>query len=369
MVIRKRATNFILAMAMLACGSAQAQLLHRYDFQTVGSANDIVGGADGTIYGSATVSGGALNTTGATGALIGGVPQNCLGLPASAVAGITNAFSIEAWFYAKYNGPDCTIFSFSDGTTSNYVLATTATGVSPYPSRVEALGGGGGSGARDAYQIYCDNTTLHDAVVTYDGTNFNYYLDGTLGTYSGLTNSFPDSGVNLSRLAYIGVGGGSPFDDNSINGNVYDFRIYGQALTRAQVAAIYQLGDGAGVDNLAISNALASPIPPPEVPGSGNLERMPFYGVPFLHDPGTMRKEGDSYFIFGDGNGIAGITSTDLRNWSPAAAVFPAGPPSWTTNAVPGGTPNYFWAPDLAYFNGLWHIYYAYSQWGTINSA
>lgn len=89
---------------------------------------------------------------------------------------------------------------------------------------------------------------------------------------------------------------------------------------------------------------------------------------PHLHDPGTMRKEGSNYFIFGDGRGIRGITSTNLRDWSATSVVFPSGPPAWTTNAVPGGKPNYFWAPDTAYFNGLWHMYYAYSQWGKLNS-
>lgn len=98
------------------------------------------------------------------------------------------------------------------------------------------------------------------------------------------------------------------------------------------------------------------------------MQRLPFYGTVGLHDPGTMRKEAGSYFIFGDGNGILGITSTDLRNWSSTTPVFPNGPPSWTTNSIPTGTPNYFWAPDTAYFNGLWHMYYAYSQFGTIDS-
>jgi arabinan endo-1,5-alpha-L-arabinosidase len=105
---------------------------------------------------------------------------------------------------------------------------------------------------------------------------------------------------------------------------------------------------------LAIANAPADPLP--------------FYGNYYLHDPGTMVKDGYSYFIYGDGNGIGGITSTDLRNWSQVTPVFPSGPPSWTTNSIPGGTPNYFWAPDTAWFNGLWHMYYSYSQWGTINS-
>jgi len=94
----------------------------------------------------------------------------------------------------------------------------------------------------------------------------------------------------------------------------------------------------------------------------------PFYGNYYLHDPGTMIKDGTNYFIYGDGQGISGIKSSDLRNWSAAAAIFPGGPPSWTTNAVTNFT-GYFWAPDNAYFNGRYNIYYSCSQWGTINSA
>src|SRR5579863_5774411 len=99
-----RGSLLILLLLSWLDTSAQAQLLHRYNFQTAGSANDIVGTADGTIYGSATVSGGALTTTGSAGGLSGGVPQNSVGLPASAVAGLTNAFSLEIWYTASYNG-------------------------------------------------------------------------------------------------------------------------------------------------------------------------------------------------------------------------------------------------------------------------
>ncbi len=98
------------------------------------------------------------------------------------------------------------------------------------------------------------------------------------------------------------------------------------------------------------------------------MRKSPFFGNYFLHDPGTMIKNGNSYFIFGDGQVISGITSTDLRNWSGTSAIFPGGPPAWTSNAVPGFT-GYFWAPDVAYFNGRYNLYYACSIFGTINSA
>ncbi len=101
---------------------------------------------------------------------------------------------------------------------------------------------------------------------------------------------------------------------------------------------------------------------------AGTRAQIPFTGSYFLHDPGTMIKSGSSYFIYGDGQGISGITSTDLRNWNNTAAIFPGGPPAWTSNSGPGFT-GYFWAPDIAYFNGRYNLYYACSIFGTINSA
>lgn len=105
-----------------------------------------------------------------------------------------------------------------------------------------------------------------------------------------------------------------------------------------------------------------------QVPPNASFVAMPFYGEYYLHDPSPMIKQGTNYYMWGDGQGISGITSTDLRNWTDLSPVFPGGPPAWTTNAIPAFT-GYFWAPDVAYFNGQYNLYYACSQWGTINSA
>jgi arabinan endo-1,5-alpha-L-arabinosidase len=101
-------------------------------------------------------------------------------------------------------------------------------------------------------------------------------------------------------------------------------------------------------------------------PFNASYTLMPFYGDYFLHDPSPVITNGASYFIYGDGQGISGITSTDLRNWTGVSPVFTT-VPAWTTNAVPGFT-GYYWAPDVAYFNGRYNMYYAASDWGTINS-
>ena len=360
-------TIFGLAAAWLP-SAAEAQLLHRYDFETSGSANDTVGTANGTIRGTASVSGGALNTTGVAGGLSGGVPQNSVSLPAAAVTGITNAFSIEIWYLANYNGGYCTLFSFSGGTTASYMLATPARGSSPYQSDVAVIGGGGSTSEQLANQVYCDQGSLRQMLVTYDGTNVTYYVNGVLSSYAGLQNSFADIGLNLSSLTYIGIAGGSPYADNTINGKVYDFRIYGQALTLNQALAIYKLG--ANPSNASIANALAAPPPSSEVPFNANLVNLPLYGNIGAHDPSTMIKDGSTNYVFTTGSGIPNKYTTDLRNWSTGSAVYPGTtPPAWAATEVPGYDPNnWCWAPDIAYFNGQYHLYYSVSSWGSINS-
>jgi arabinan endo-1,5-alpha-L-arabinosidase len=90
-------------------------------------------------------------------------------------------------------------------------------------------------------------------------------------------------------------------------------------------------------------------------------------GQTSAHDPSTLIHVGNKYVYFATGQGIVSRTSNDKLNWSAGASVF-ATPPSWTTSAVAGFTGS-FWAPDVAFFNGKYHLYYSASSWGTIDSA
>ncbi|MBB5353289.1 hypothetical protein HNR46_003544 [Haloferula luteola] len=248
---------------LLAPSLSHAALVHRYDFATDGQALDTVGTADGTIYGSATVSGGVLTTTNVLGQLSGGLPQNGVGLPASTVSGITGAFTIEMWTNYSYGGSSyTTAFSFSDGTTSNYLLGTPARGGSPYPSSIAVIGGGVAGGEQLALGQYFDNGP-HHWVITYDGTNLTYYQD-TSTDLAGYNTSHSYSatiaapGLDLSTLTQIGIAGGAPYGDNSATGTTLDFRIYDVAVTPSQVVALNALG--ADASNAAI-NAIVVPEP------------------------------------------------------------------------------------------------------------
>ena len=232
-------------------------LLHRYDFTS--NANDSVGTAHGTLKGTATISGGALNTAYVAGSLSGGVPQNGVQLPPSTVSGITGPFTIESWFIAN-SGQYSTLFSFSGNNTGSYILATPARGNSPYASSISVIGGGGSFSEQQASEQYQDNGLLHQMLVTCDGTNLSYYIDGALGSFMGLPPTINNPGLVLSTLTYIGINGGAPWPDYSINGSTRDFRIYGQAMTPGQVAGLYALGPD--TSNAAIVASLVLPAIP-----------------------------------------------------------------------------------------------------------
>lgn len=252
-----------MAAAVAAYASvAQAALLHRYDF-SAGTA-DSVGTAHGTLVGTATVTGGALATAGGNGAVNGtwsGTGPR-MTVDSSAVSGITGAFTIEDWFTCTTGWPKFdTLYAFSDTTIDNYLLAAPVRGYSPWPSGVATVGAGGLTrGASWDYVVqgrWLDDPQLHQTVLTYDGTTFTYYVDGVQADYSGLASTLINAGFNLSTLTAIGVNGGSPYGDPSLTGSTYDFRIYGQALSAAEVAAVFALGSDAS--NAGIEQVIPEP--------------------------------------------------------------------------------------------------------------
>src|SRR4051794_26228777 len=90
-----------------------------------------------------------------------------------------------------------------------------------------------------------------------------------------------------------------------------------------------------------------------------------------VHDPAVI-KEGDTYYVFctGGGRGGQGIipirTSKDLQHWTMAGSVLDK-PPEWATTEIPKGRGA--WAPDISYYAGKFHLYYAVSSFGSRNSA
>lgn len=101
--------------------------------------------------------------------------------------------------------------------------------------------------------------------------------------------------------------------------------------------------------------------------GGRLFAELPLGGYYGIHDPSRIIKDGSTYYTFGTGEGVYCLSSSNMSWWGVAKKVFSSAP-AWTLEAVPNGSPNYFWAPAVAYFNGLYHVYYSYSEWGTIDS-
>lgn len=80
-----------------------------------------------------------------------------------------------------------------------------------------------------------------------------------------------------------------------------------------------------------------------------------------IHDP-VMAKDGDTYYVFSTGSRIIIICSKDMIEWEWCGRVFER-TPRWLAEAVPGVGD--LWAPDISYFNGKWHLYYAGSTFGS----
>ena len=86
-----------------------------------------------------------------------------------------------------------------------------------------------------------------------------------------------------------------------------------------------------------------------------------------IHDPSTIIQCNGRYYVFGTGGGIDSKSSADKQYWVTGPSVFTTAP-SWTTSYTKSSL-NGFWAPEIIYFNGLYHLYYAVSTFGTNYSA
>jgi arabinan endo-1,5-alpha-L-arabinosidase len=90
-----------------------------------------------------------------------------------------------------------------------------------------------------------------------------------------------------------------------------------------------------------------------------------------VHDP-TMIKADGVYYVFSTGDqnyGSGNIQirkSADMETWSLVGVVFPK-QPAWIAEELGVAPPN-LWAPDISYFNGKYHLYYAGSTFGSNSS-
>jgi len=108
-------------------------------------------------------------------------------------------------------------------------------------------------------------------------------------------------------------------------------------------------------------------VTPPRPVTRQELEKqvLDLQGEITAHDP-TIIKAGKMYYLFTTGQGIPIHCSPDLINWKACGRVFDQNP-EWVVNTILGVKD--LWAPDIAFFSGRYHLYYAASTFGSNHSA
>ena len=97
---------------------------------------------------------------------------------------------------------------------------------------------------------------------------------------------------------------------------------------------------------------------------------LPLSGdYPLTHDP-SIAKEGQTYYVFStsltpDEGQFPIRCSNDLLVWKRCGHVFDQ-IPAWIHEASP--KTEVLWAPDISYFQGKYHLYFAYSAFGVNTS-
>lgn len=104
---------------------------------------------------------------------------------------------------------------------------------------------------------------------------------------------------------------------------------------------------------------------------------------PDVHDPVMAQGEDGRYYIFSTGMGIGVMSSADLKTWRQEPGIFHVSfpghevnedplhhpeVPQWAVDSVPKFR-GHIWAPDIAYINNRWMMFYSCSSFGVNGSA
>jgi alpha-L-arabinofuranosidase len=222
-------------------------LVHRYSFKN-GTASDSVGGANGTLVGKATISGGQLVLPNATSTA---PATDYLELPAgilnnSVSGGIYPAVTVEAWAAIKSGQYTwANLFDFGNQDASGY--SEYDIHVCVHSSDNATIAGISDSDNANVDYQYIDlgsgssldgSTNEHiTAVFDPPGGYVAIYLNGVLAG-ADYSVTIPMSGVQDIR----NIIGADNWPDPGMRGSISEFRIYNGALQAAEIAATQALG-------------------------------------------------------------------------------------------------------------------------------
>jgi arabinan endo-1,5-alpha-L-arabinosidase len=109
------------------------------------------------------------------------------------------------------------------------------------------------------------------------------------------------------------------------------------------------------------------PPPPLEAAEANRQAQLGSLGVR-VHDPSTIVKCKDEYWVFHTGRGVSSYRSKDLLKWEDGPRIFNEAP-EWVASTVPENRNTHYWAPDVIHRDGRYMVYYSVSSFGKNTSA
>jgi hypothetical protein len=208
-------------------------LLHRYSFNETGGiiAHDSIGGANGTLEGSAQFDG-------LGHAVLNGTSGTYVSLPGGLLAGLSNV-TLEAWVTNGVTPDNVALFSFDDGLQDGvgggylrYVLHDETNG-----RNFMELASSGGSPLLAGYPGLGGQYVHVVCVYNPPAGVEAIYTNGVLEASQSVTTAMSNVSTNAAAL------GRSPWSgDPWLSGGIDEFRIYNGALSTSQIAATQALG-------------------------------------------------------------------------------------------------------------------------------
>lgn len=277
--MKKNTVSLLAAVVLALAPAAAAQTLQTYfNFTTYGTQSGGAALADLTGHTIGTLTADSHNSLTSSGLTIssgGSSPNTGVQIGSSYMSGFTGSFSIQMWvtlfavnnnqiLFGANNYGSVGVNRVASGPGGSYPGSTVFGairfgGISAYVGGSTPSYGQYGYGVADSSGA-ASTATLYDIVLTYDGTSFREYVNGTLKgtlnmpTFGSLaTASALDSSTGKGGFS-IGGGMNNPFNDTTLPATASDFLLYTGALSQAQITSIHNLGAGASLS--AINNVL-----------------------------------------------------------------------------------------------------------------
>jgi len=232
--------------------------------------------------------------------------------------------------------------------------ATGAGGTSgPSGQAGTSAGGGTGGSAPGGTSGAAGDGGSGDAGTTGSGGSGGSVVTGTAGDGSGGAGTSGTAGTAGTGTA--GAGGGTAGARGGTTGTA------GASAGRGGTTGTAGAGGRGGTTGAAGSGPGGQPACPGTT-GTTPMAPLTLTGSLGAHDPAALVVNNNIYMF---ATGLTAKTSTNLTSWT--GGSNPLNPrPAWVAQNVPGATN--LWAPDVVYFGGTYHLYYAASTFGSNKS-